>query len=124
MRNKIGRRRFDDPRFGISDGMIEAERQELQRELDSYLLQSLTELRERSEERLRKYREQDECLEASFTRLPERERLALMCIFGRDLVLLQAVVLAFLAGQRIPPAHAAIDVAPSSVPFSEWLFAK
>src|SRR6266478_1791939 len=79
------RRRFDEPRCGVSQLMVEAEARELERELDSYLDQSLTELKERSAERLRLYREADATLRAAVGRMPERERLAVMCMLARDL---------------------------------------
>ena len=125
MPKMIGRRRFDDPRYGVSEAMVEAESRELGRELDSYLLQSLTELKENSDARLRVYREQDQSLRVAITGLPERERLAMMCILGRDLILVQAVFAAFLQRQNLPPAKVGTEAAPPApLPFSEWLFAK
>jgi len=102
--------------------MVEAEARELGREFDSYVDQSLTELKERSAERLQLYGEADATLRGAVGRLPERERLAVMCMLGRDLHLVLAVYLQFLAGEKSPVPAGPASSEPVSLPFSEWLF--
>ena len=122
MSKRIGRRRFDEPRYGVSELMIEAEARELDRELESYLLLSSNALKEKSERLLRSYRQTDESLHAAINRLPERERLTVMCMLGRDLYLVLAVFLNYLQKHE-PEAHTSVQTAePATVPFSEWLF--
>ena len=122
MGKRNARRRFDEPRYGVSQIMVEAEARELKPELDSYVVQSLTDLKERSAERLRLYREADATLRGAVGRLPERERLAVTCMLGRDLHLVLAVYLRYLTSEEsLIPAQLA-PAEPVPLPFSEWLF--
>ena len=122
MRRRDTRRRFDEPRCGVSQLMVEAESRELTRELDSYLRSSIDDLNERLAERLKLYRQNDQSLIAAVNRLPERERLAIGCMLSRDLWLLQLVYLDFLQKHE-PQAHAsAVTAEPIELPFSESLF--
>jgi hypothetical protein len=118
------RRRFNEPRCGVSQAMVEAEGRELKREIDSYLVQSLTTLKETIEQRQAKYRETDAVLSSIIGRLPERERLSAMCMLGRDLYLVLQVYLEFLRnhepGSPVPRA----PTPPPQLPFSDWLFAR
>jgi len=116
------RRRFDEPRRGVSQAMVEAEARELQRELDSYLVQSLTDLKEISQQRSQAYRNADDSLRVAVDRLPERERRAVMCMLRRDLYLVLEVYLAYVGGLQ-PEAPAPMsNPEPTNLPFSKWLF--
>ena len=122
MAKRKTRRRFDEPRAGVSQLMIEAEGRELKRELEAYMLQSLSQLRETFDDRKRKYREADGTLAASVGRLPEREQLAVTCMLSRDLFLVLEVYRDFLARQDSnSPVSLAASPAPT-LPFCEWLF--
>jgi hypothetical protein len=122
MPKRSTRRRFDEPRTGVSSLMVEAEARELKREIDLYLVQSLTELKQMIDNRTRMYREADGHLSALVGRLPERERLAVMSMLSRDLHLVLAVYLEFLKG-REPEGPVPVAAAPAAVlPFSNWLF--
>jgi hypothetical protein len=122
MPKRSTRRRFDEPRIGVTQLMVEAEARELGREIDVYLVQSLTELKQTTEKRSQMYREADEQLSALVGRLPERERLAVMSMLSRDLHLVLAVYLDFLKG-REPEGPVPIVAPPAPVlPFSNWLF--
>ena len=122
MPKRIGRRRFDEPRYGVSEMMVDAEARELDRELESYLLLSSNELKKKSEGLLQSYRQTDAALHVVVNGLPERERLAVMCTLGRDLYLVLAVYDHYLRGRQPEPHAPAHDIPPISLAFSEWLF--
>lgn len=125
MSNPTRSRRFNEPRCGVSEAMIEAETKELGREFDSYLLLSLTDAKEKMRERLRAYEQADASLHALVDRLPERERVAIKCMIGRDLHLVAELYLVYLRGLQIesPISLTPVLATPES-PFSEWLFGK
>jgi hypothetical protein len=114
------RRRFDEPRRGISQLMVEAEA----RELDSYLLQSVTDLKETSQQRSQAYRNADDSLRVAVDRLPERERRAVMCMLGRDLYPVLEVYLAYVGGLQPETPALISNPEPTQLPFSEWLFSR
>src|SRR5437016_12000464 len=76
-------RRFE-PRFGVSQAAVEAEAKEVARELESYLLLSLNDLREKLRERQETWAFADGGLKVILRELPERERLAFQCMLFRD----------------------------------------
>ncbi len=76
-------RRFE-PRYGISQEMLDAEAKWVAREFDDYLLFSITELREKLRDRQAGFAAAEEQLAAHLTSLPDRERLALKCMLARD----------------------------------------
>jgi hypothetical protein len=122
MPKRASRRRFDEPRRGVSQAMVEAEARELQRELDSYLVQSLTDLNETSQHRSQAYRNADDSLRMAVDHLPERERRAVMCMLGRDLYLVLEVYLAYVGGLQCEAPIPVANSEPTQLPFSEWLF--
>jgi hypothetical protein len=104
--------------------MIECEGKELGREIDSYLRQSLAELKRIANDRLNMYRRADESLQAMVDALPEREQQAILCMLGRDLDLVMELYCEFLRTfQNEVPVRLADPPAPP-LPFSEWLFAR
>lgn len=117
-------RRFAEPRCGVSQAMIEAEAKELGREMESYLLQSLAENKERMRERLKAYQQADASLHAAVERMPEREQVAIKCMIGRDLHLVVELYRTYLSTfePQSPVPIAAVITRTS--PFSEWLFGK
>jgi hypothetical protein len=64
--------------------MIAAESRYIARELEDYLLQSTNELRDRLAKLKTLIGTAEEELQAAFTPLADRERLALRCMFARD----------------------------------------
>jgi hypothetical protein len=115
-------RRFHEPRCGVSQAMIEEEAKELGRELDSYLLLSLADSKEKMRERLRAYEQADASLHALVDRLPEREQVAIKCMIGRDLHLLVELHLAYLRTLKLESPVRLVSVASPPAPFCEWLF--
>ena len=81
-RRKLARR--FEPRYGVSQTMVAAESRYIARELEDYLLQSTNELRERLAKLKTLLVTAEEELQAAFTPLADRERLALRCMFARD----------------------------------------
>jgi hypothetical protein len=81
-RRKLARR--FEPRYGVSQTMLDAECRYIARELEDYLLQSTNELRETLGKRQALIGTAEEELQAAFRPLPDRERLALRCMFARD----------------------------------------
>lgn len=81
-RKKLARR--FEPRYGVSQTMLDAECKYIGRELEDYLLQSTNELRETLAKRQALISTAEEELQAAFRPLPDRERLALRCMFARD----------------------------------------
>ena len=76
-------RRFE-PRYGVSQTMLDAGCRYIAKELEDYLLQSTNELRETLAKRQVLIGTAEEELQAAFRPLPDRERLALRCMFARD----------------------------------------
>jgi hypothetical protein len=81
-RKKLARR--FEPRYGVSQTMLDAESKYIGRELEDYLLQSTNELRETLAKRQALIGTAEEELQVAFRPLPDRERLALRCMFARD----------------------------------------
>ena len=82
-RKKLARR--FEPRGGVSQPMLEAESRFIAKELEDYLLLSITDLRKTLDERHRKIAEQEPHLQQFFSVLADRERLALRCMLARDI---------------------------------------
>jgi hypothetical protein len=81
-RRKLARR--FEPRYGVSQTMLEVECKYVGHEFEDYLLQSTNELRERLAKLKTLIGTAEEELHAAFSPLPDRERLALRCMFARD----------------------------------------
>lgn len=88
-------RRFE-PRYGVSQSVLEAESRYVARELEDYLLLSVNELRQKLRERQGLLATAGEDLQASLNPLPDRHRLALRCMLARDLVHVAALYQTFL----------------------------
>ncbi len=108
-------RRFE-PRYGVSQVMLDAEAKWVGRELDDYLLSSISELREKLRERQAGFAAAEEQLAAHLTSLPDRERLALKCMLARD-----AFHIAKLYETFLRSASAVEQVTGTSTPTPEEL---
>lgn len=78
-------RRFE-PRFGVSQPMLDEESKWVKQELDNYLLLSVHELKEMLATRQTLLVTHDANLSCRLSRLPERDRLAMQCMLTRDCV--------------------------------------
>jgi tetrahydromethanopterin S-methyltransferase subunit B len=123
-RRKLARR--FEPRGGVSQLVIDAEAVHVGREVEDYLLYSLTDLKGKLDERRRLLDQVQQELEALLKRLPEREYLAMQCILYRDFHHIGALYRTYLtAGNRpaLGEEEASIKAAdPVPLPFREWLF--
>jgi hypothetical protein len=123
-RRKLARR--FEPRGGVSQLVIEAEAVYVGREVEDYLLYSLTDLKGKLDDRRRLLDQVQQELEALLKRLPEREYLALQCILYRDFHHMGALYRTYLtAGTRptLSEEEASIKACdPVPLPFREWLF--
>lgn len=81
-RKKLARR--FEPRFGVSQIMLDIEAGWIAKELEDYLLASLSDLRGKLQERQNLLTICDETLSKKLSALPEREQLALRCMLARD----------------------------------------
>jgi hypothetical protein len=77
-------RRFE-PRYGVSETMIETESTYVARELADYLHFSVNDLTERLSNAHATIDQAEEQLQTVIGSLPDRERLALRCLLARDL---------------------------------------
>lgn len=117
-------RRFE-PRFGVSRLAIDAEAQYLAREVEDYRTYSLSELREKLQERRSTWKQVDASVAHLVPRLPERERLILQCLLVRDVRHVLELYLTHLrshAPEETPPLQAAPTAEVPPTPFSECLF--
>jgi hypothetical protein len=117
--------------------MLDAESKYIGRELEDYLLQSTSELRERLAKLKTLIATAEEELQAAFGRLADRERLALRCMFARDCWHMAALYKSYIASASLTAAEALTSSGPSSpaveeideaaepvpiLPFKETLF--
>ena len=94
--------------------MLDHECKCVEREFDDILVRSANELRERLGGLRQGVRTTEEGLQATFARLPDRERLALKCMLARDVFHMAKLYEAFL---RTSPAVAnAIGAAKAAPP--------
>lgn len=118
-------RRFT-PRYGVSRITIEEEAKELHREMEDYLISSTTELNKTLSKLRTAWTEADATVEHLVGRLPERERLAILCLLVRDAYQLSELYREHLnsLATAIPAPISAIppDDEERVTPFSEWLF--
>src|SRR5580698_7564156 len=77
-RRKLSRR--FEPRFGVSQSMVDVEAKWVERELEDHLLASTNDLRKRLSEIHAKVAAAEEGLRLIIGQLPDRERLALKCM--------------------------------------------
>jgi hypothetical protein len=81
-RQKLSRR--FEPRYGVSQSMLEAECKWVERELDDHLIRSASELRKSLSDIQAKVATAQASLQETLARLPDRERLALKGMLARD----------------------------------------
>ena len=130
-------RRFE-PAGGVSRHMIEAEAKYVAREAESYLRLSLNDLKEKLSRLGAQWNQADESLHAMVEGLPERDRLALLCMLVRDQMFLLELYLQFVrthqpegvagikpavAPPKAPaPSAEPAPAPPQRAPHSGWLF--
>lgn len=123
-RRKLARR--FEPRYGVSQSTIDLEATYLAREMEDYLLLSLTDLEEKVASLRSSVSTTHDELSALTEALPERERLAMLTIMYRDFHHLGALYRTYLiAGEHAPVPEAASQPktpAPVPLPFRESLF--
>jgi hypothetical protein len=104
-------RRFD-PRFGVSQNMLEAESRYVGRELENYLLCSINELKGMLAERQKRIADAEAELVQRLSRLPDRQRLALRCMLARDLLHIGLLYQSFLSTSDVAEATGARSSVP------------
>jgi hypothetical protein len=121
-------RRFE-PRYSVSQEMLDREAQYVVREHEDHLLGSIEGLRERLEQLQMLWHQVNEGAEYLILLQGEREALAYRCMIARDLYhILELYCTCMRAG--LPEASADTPPAPRKpveeenriMPFSEWLF--
>jgi hypothetical protein len=127
--------RHFEPRYGVSQPMLEIEGKYVQREHEDYLLLSTHDLRKRLETLRSQWRDADEAAERMLYGVNERESLAWQCLITRDYYLMLELYGTCLRHIPAPPRNP--DTAPDPpekekkpvekpkekmLPFSEWLF--
>ena len=122
--------RHFEPRYGVSQAMIDVESKYVAREHDDYMTLSLTEMQQKLHELRGKWNEANQTAEALVRSLPEREAVAFQCLLVRDLFLILALYNACLQTKRdelgpqpvIPAEPPRTLRSVAALPFSEWLF--
>lgn len=99
-RRKLARR--FEPRFGVSQPILDAEASYVARELEDYLVLSTNDLREKLSDMLAKVAIAQSGLQATFDRLPDRERLALKCMISRDVFHIAKLYETFIGTEAAP----------------------
>ena len=98
-RRKLSRR--FEPRFGVSQSMVDVETKWVQREFEDQLLSSTNDLRKRLSESYAKVSVAEEGLKTTIGRLPDRERLALKGMLARDVFHIAALYETFLRSSQV-----------------------
>src|SRR5580658_1194247 len=98
-RRKLARR--FEPRYGVSQSMVDVEAKWVERELEDHLLASTNDLRKRLSEIHARVATAEEGLKATIGRLPDRERLALKCMLARDVFHIAALYETFLRSSQL-----------------------
>ena len=122
-RQKLARR--FEPRAGVSQLAIDAEAKYVAREVEDYLLYSITDLKEKLAERRRLLDQVQQELEQLLVNLPERQHLAVQCILHRDFHHMGVLYRTYLAGEGRPPGDEEATIKtpePVPLPFRNWLF--
>jgi hypothetical protein len=122
-------RRFE-PRYGVSQQMLEMEAKYVGREMEDYLLLSANDLQEKLTRLRQEWTQADQVLGNVVGGLGEREKLAVQCLIVRDMYHLLELYCTHLRTSVGTPAPASSPrrrtdtSAPSEriLPFSEWLF--
>jgi hypothetical protein len=98
-RRKLARR--FEPRYGVNQSMLEVESKWVERELEDQLISSTSDLRKHLADTRAKAATTEECLQATLSRLPDRERLALKAMIARDVFHMGALYESFLRSSKI-----------------------
>lgn len=128
--------RHFEPRYGVSQQMLEVEGNYVMREHEDYLLLSTNDLRKRLEALRSQWRQADQVAERLLQGVNERDSLAWQCLVTRDFYLmleLYGTCLRTTRGQqpastpvpakRVEEKSTEMTVPKERVlPFSEWLF--
>jgi len=93
-------RRFE-PRYGVSQSMLEVEAKWVERELEDHMLLSTDELRKTLSNTQTKVGSAEKGLQEILGRLPDRERLALKGMLARDVLHIAALYETFLRGSQL-----------------------
>ena len=113
-RRKLSRR--FEPRFGVSQSMVDVEAKWVEREFEDHLLASTNDLRKRLSETYAKVLAAEEGLKTTIGRLPDRERLALKCMLPRDMFHIAALYETFLrSSQQVQGVTGATNEMPEEV---------
>ena len=126
--------RHFEPRYGVSQQMLEVEGNYVMREHEDYLLLSTNDLQKRLEILRNQWRDADDAAERLLYGLNDRESLAWQCLVTRDYFLMlelygtclraahaQPIEQAAAPDQRVEEKKAATSKV-KVLPFSEWLF--
>jgi tetrahydromethanopterin S-methyltransferase subunit B len=122
-RRKLARR--FEPRYGVSEMMLETEAGYVAREMSDYLLLSINELKAKLAERQELARQSEVVLRNYVESLPEREAIAIQAMMVRDFYHIAELHLMYL--RQAFPAPAAVpakSVEAVALPFTEYLFGK
>jgi hypothetical protein len=98
-RKKLARR--FEPRYGVSQSMIDVEAKWVERELADHLLLSTNELRKNLSDIQAKVASAEVGLREILSRLPDRERLALKGMLARDVFHIAALYETFIRGSQL-----------------------
>src|SRR2546429_229501 len=109
-RQKLARRFV--PRYGVSQGMLDAECVWVGRELEDTLLSSLTDLRQKLKDLQARIGHAEVELEAMIGALPDRERLAIRCMLARDFYHIAMLYRSFLSTSPLAQAMGSRSVVP------------
>ena len=125
-RKKEQVRRFE-PRFGVSQNMVDHEARYVAREVEDCCLHSLNELKQRLLDRRADWKRAHDTLEQKVRLSDERGQAAVQALLVRDCHHLFELYLSFVMS-KIQSGDAPSRLAPSveeespQLPFSEWLF--
>ena len=126
--------RHFEPRYGVSQSMVDVEATYVAREHEDYMLLSVADLRKRLETLRNQWREADEAAERLLHGMNERELLGWQCLVTRDYYLmleLYGTCLRAVSGQPTEPPSAPdqrvekktlVKREEKVLPFSDWLF--
>ncbi len=122
--------RHFEPRYGVSQAMVDLEATYVGREHQDYMTLSLSDMQQKLHELRGKWNEANQTAEQFVRCLPERDALAFQCLLVRDLYLILALYNTCLHTKRdelgpqpvIPAAPPPTLRSVAALPFSEWLF--
>jgi hypothetical protein len=113
-RRKLARR--FEPRYGVSQSILDRECKWVEQEFDEFLVRSVNELKERLAEVREKVRTTEARLETGLSALPSRERLALKCMLIRDVFHIAKLYESFLRSSPfVQNASGAVNRGPPEV---------